>query len=161
MNKGLHETHLTAAVAAHRHLLARVASAHGTPFPLVLLGIAISANSRERLISTLIGLYSRHMALPPNHTARCGTCLRELNNVKDPRSVDCGGHCLQCIADAGDPDCVEEIRKIEAYPQIAVLDFVRLMKDFSCRPNRVREDLVVEVAHELIERKERTRPASR
>jgi len=44
--------------------------------------------------------------------------------------VDCGGHCLQCMADAGDPDCVEEIRKIEAYPQIAVLDFVRLMKDF-------------------------------
>ena len=70
------------------------------------------------------------MALPPNHTARCGTCLRELNNVKDPRSVDCGGHCLQCMADAGDPDCVEEIRKIEVYPQIAVLDFVRLMKDF-------------------------------
>jgi len=34
------------------------------------------------------------------------------------------------MADAGDPDCAEEIRKIEAYPQIAVLDFVRLMKDF-------------------------------
>lgn len=70
------------------------------------------------------------MALPLTHTARCGICKRELNNVKDPRSVDCGGHCLQCMADAGDPDCVAEIQRVEAYPQIAVLDFVRLMKDF-------------------------------
>jgi hypothetical protein len=28
------------------------------------------------------------------------------------------------MGDADDPDCAEEIRKIEAYPQIAVLDFV-------------------------------------
>ena len=34
------------------------------------------------------------------------------------------------MANAGDPDCAEEIRKIKAYPEIAVLDFVRLMKDF-------------------------------
>ena len=49
------------------------------------------------------------------------------NNVKDPRSVDCGG-----IASSAWPPrlCAEEIRKIEAYPEIAVLDFVRLMKDF-------------------------------
>ena len=34
------------------------------------------------------------------------------------------------MANAGDPDCAEEIRKIKAYPEIAVLDFVRLIKDF-------------------------------
>jgi hypothetical protein len=48
---------------------------------------------------------------------RCNTCKRELDNPADPRSMDCGGDCLQCMADAGDPDCVEEIRKIEVAEQ--------------------------------------------
>ena len=41
-------------------------------------------------------------------------CERELNIETHRRGIDCGAHCLQCMADAGDPDCIEEIPKIEA-----------------------------------------------
>jgi hypothetical protein len=42
----------------------------------------------------------------------CHICGRELNNQSDPLSVDCGGDCLQCMADAGDPDCVVAVQAI-------------------------------------------------
>jgi hypothetical protein len=32
--------------------------------------------------------------------------------------MDCGAHCLRCMADAGDPQCNEEIPKIEASEQL-------------------------------------------
>jgi thioester reductase-like protein len=41
-------------------------------------------------------------------------CERELNIETHRRGIDCGAHCLQCMADARDRDCVEEIPKIEA-----------------------------------------------
>jgi len=36
----------------------------------------------------------------------CGICGRPLNLKDDPTSLDCGGDCLRCMAEAGDPDCV-------------------------------------------------------
>ena len=41
-------------------------------------------------------------------------CERDLNIETHRRGMDCGAHCLQCLADAGDPECIEEIPKIEA-----------------------------------------------
>jgi thioester reductase-like protein len=41
-------------------------------------------------------------------------CERELNIETHRRGIDCGAHCLQSMANAGDPDCIEEIPKIEA-----------------------------------------------
>jgi len=43
---------------------------------------------------------------------------RELNIKTHRRSMDCGTHCLQCLADAGEPECIEEIPKIEASEQL-------------------------------------------
>jgi len=34
------------------------------------------------------------------------------------RSVDCGPNCLQCLADAGEPECVEDVRKFGASGQL-------------------------------------------
>ena len=45
-------------------------------------------------------------------------CERELNIETHRRGTDCGAHCLQCMADAGDPECIEEIPKIEASEQL-------------------------------------------
>ena len=45
-------------------------------------------------------------------------CERELNIETHRRGMDCGAHCLQCMADAGDPECIEEIPKIEASEQL-------------------------------------------
>lgn len=42
---------------------------------------------------------------------QCSTCTRKLNNPADPLSRSCGGDCVECMADAGDP---EELRKIAA-----------------------------------------------
>jgi hypothetical protein len=30
-----------------------------------------------------------------------------------PDTGDCAGHCLRCMADSEDPDCVELIKKLE------------------------------------------------
>jgi len=45
-------------------------------------------------------------------------CERDLNSKTHRRGMDCGVHCLQCLADAGDPECIEEIPKIEASEQL-------------------------------------------
>lgn len=46
----------------------------------------------------------------------CLICHRELN-TDDPLSRDCGGDCLECMADVGgDEDCIREVellRRIE------------------------------------------------
>lgn len=44
---------------------------------------------------------------------RCHLCGRVLDNPGDPRSKDCGGDCLQCMADADDPDAIAAIQRIE------------------------------------------------
>jgi hypothetical protein len=43
---------------------------------------------------------------------RCGICGQELNVPFKPETLDCGGHCLNCMADAGDPECVEVLRRL-------------------------------------------------
>jgi thioester reductase-like protein len=45
-------------------------------------------------------------------------CEHDLNIVAHRRGVDCGTNCLQCMADAGEPECVAEIPKIEASEQL-------------------------------------------
>jgi len=45
-------------------------------------------------------------------------CERELNIQTHRRGMDCGAQCLQCMADAGDPECIDEIPKIEASEQL-------------------------------------------
>jgi hypothetical protein len=42
-------------------------------------------------------------------------CEHELTHR---RGMDCGAQCLQCLADAGDPECIDEIPKIEASEQL-------------------------------------------
>lgn len=36
----------------------------------------------------------------------CATCKRVLGMAGDPSTADCGGDCLRCMAEAGDPDCI-------------------------------------------------------
>lgn len=42
----------------------------------------------------------------------CGICRRILNQPDDPSTKDCGGDCLRCMAEAGDPDAILEIESI-------------------------------------------------
>lgn len=42
----------------------------------------------------------------------CGLCKSLLDNPTDPvRSRDCGGDCLLCMADCGDPDAIRSLRE--------------------------------------------------
>lgn len=43
----------------------------------------------------------------------CKMCRRPLDQPDDPTTEDCGGDCLRCMAEAGDDDCEEAMRKIE------------------------------------------------
>jgi hypothetical protein len=42
----------------------------------------------------------------------CGICNQELNIPLRPETLDCGGHCLKCMADFGDPECEETLRNL-------------------------------------------------
>ena len=44
-------------------------------------------------------------------TPRCRICGQELNVPLRPETLDCGGDCLKCMADSGDPECVETLRQ--------------------------------------------------
>lgn len=44
---------------------------------------------------------------------RCKICGVILNQVGEPFTEDCGGDCLSCMAEAGDPEAVQKFRKLE------------------------------------------------
>lgn len=41
---------------------------------------------------------------------RCNLCNQELN-TGNPLSVNCGGDCRLCMALAGDPDCIKQLKR--------------------------------------------------
>jgi hypothetical protein len=45
----------------------------------------------------------------------CLICGRMLFSPDDPESKDCGGDCLVCMAEAGDPDCIAELNAIRGW----------------------------------------------
>lgn len=45
--------------------------------------------------------------------SECLICKRALNNPNDPLSTDCGGDCVSCMAEAGDPDCIAAVAAIK------------------------------------------------
>lgn len=44
--------------------------------------------------------------------SNCKICGRELD-TSDPTTQDCGGDCLKCMAEAGDPDCIKSMELLE------------------------------------------------
>jgi len=44
----------------------------------------------------------------------CNICSRVLNVADDPTTKDCGGDCLRCMAEAGDPDCIKAMVALHA-----------------------------------------------
>jgi hypothetical protein len=47
--------------------------------------------------------------------SRCRICGETLNVPSKPETLDCGGDCLKCMADSGDPECVEMLRQTFAH----------------------------------------------
>lgn len=43
----------------------------------------------------------------------CVICKRKLNQRGKPDTRDCGGDCLRCMAESGDPDCEETMKEIK------------------------------------------------
>jgi len=44
----------------------------------------------------------------------CNICGCILDNPLRPESENCGGDCLRCMAESGDPDCIKAMHKL--YP---------------------------------------------
>lgn len=42
----------------------------------------------------------------------CTICKRKLDQPEFPDTLDCGGDCLRCMAECGDPDCEESMKEI-------------------------------------------------
>jgi hypothetical protein len=57
------------------------------------------------------GLVAVRKATAGAQMNRCGICKRELNVASDPTTEDCGGDCLRCMADAGDPDAINAMSR--------------------------------------------------
>ena len=61
----------------------------------------------------LIGLLGNDMPMPmrlffEDDRSACRICGQVLN--LDEQSMDCGGDCVRCMAEAGDPECVETMK---------------------------------------------------
>lgn len=44
----------------------------------------------------------------------CNICGCEMNVPNQPETLDCGGDCLKCMAEAGDPEAVRTMIKLHA-----------------------------------------------
>lgn len=53
-------------------------------------------------------LHKTVLGVPHDEYDHCSICRRELN-TGHVLAVDCGGDCRQCMAEAGDPDCIDSI----------------------------------------------------
>lgn len=42
----------------------------------------------------------------------CSICGVELDQPDKPLTLDCGGDCVECMADAGDPDCQRAVNEV-------------------------------------------------
>ena len=59
----------------------------------------------------------------------CLICCRKLNVPDEPDSLDCGGDCLRCMAEMGDPECVLSLAKkhrSKAQTHIKIIKFISL-----------------------------------
>jgi len=60
-----------------------------------------------------VAVAAQRAAIEEGGALICPSCWRFLGNPADPLSQDCGGHCLQCMADAGDPDAVDAVARLQ------------------------------------------------
>ncbi|MGA7560180.1 MAG: fatty acyl-AMP ligase [Terriglobales bacterium] len=89
---------------------ARDASVWGKPDP-----------SLEDTVNGILNfMYRKGIISVAAREARAVAPIRDLDlSIKTHRrGIDCGVDCLQCMADAGEPECVAEIPKIEASEQL-------------------------------------------
>lgn len=84
-----------------------------------IVGLKVSAMNRGRCVLELKNLTPRVKELLTltnllqlfSVTSRCRICGQALNAPSKPETLDCGGDCLKCMADSGDPECVETLRQ--------------------------------------------------
>jgi anti-anti-sigma factor len=84
-----------------------------------IVRLKVSAMSRGRCTLELRNLTPRVKQLLTitnllqlfSATSRCRICGQELNIPLKPETRDCGGDCLKCMADSGDPESVETLRQ--------------------------------------------------
>jgi anti-anti-sigma factor len=84
-----------------------------------IVSLKVSAMRREHCVLELRNLTPRVKQLLTitnllqlfSTISRCRICGQELNVPLKPETLDCGGDCLKCMANSGDPVCVETLRQ--------------------------------------------------
>ena len=60
---------------------------------------------------------------PEQEPVACGICGKHMHNGNGPiKDLDCGGDCCECMALAGDPDCIKSLSHIP-------MELVRIAED--------------------------------
>lgn len=78
----------------------------------VFTGDVLQSAVNRKAFKEYLGRWTREVALIEE--TKCNICGKELNVKDKPRSEDCGGDCLECMAITGeDPDCIEKLKAIE------------------------------------------------
>jgi len=86
-----------------------------------IVGLKVSAMGRGHCVLELNNLTPRVkqlltitnlLQLFSAISMKCRICGQELNIPFKPETLDCGGDCLRCMADSGDPECKEALRRL-------------------------------------------------
>ncbi len=70
---------------------------------MVYRPITNAANRGKRMLSTAVDAVADGGRL-------CGICKTPMDQPDKPATLNCGGDCRRCMADAGDPDCIRYFR---------------------------------------------------
>ncbi len=52
----------------------------------------------------------------------CGICKVRMDNPYHPETADCGGDCVKCMAEAGDPGCITTMIRLYSEAIIALVE---------------------------------------
>jgi len=76
---------------------------------IVMLGMVRSRPAAQQIVNN-IELFKALLKKLSIRT--CATCKCVLDS-SDPASRDCGGDCLRCMAEAGDPECIASMKTLK------------------------------------------------
>jgi len=80
-------------------------------------------------------------------TNQCSICKRDLDDPNDPFSVNCGGDCLACMAEAEDPEPSAFKRGF-----LAAIEMIRDKEDKYGIGNMCSQWTAEDVANDILER---------
>lgn len=84
-------------------------------------------------------------------TDKCNLCNVILNQPDKPLTEDCGGDCLKCMVDAGDPQAIKRLNDIDRKVERAIEIIAWVGANFYTQIEQNAWDLVMDTARRVPE----------